>query len=350
VSLKRKRKKRQKLKERDMNFREEIKVSKKYKEEYLGGIERLIEKRQKDAKEKRKEYTKDIFKNPEKYREDLKKLLGWPLVDYEKSDSVNTEKELLFCEDGYSVYRMKVEILDGVYMTGLFYKRDNEKKPLVIVQHGGDGTPEVISGLYGNTYNYNEMLERVRKTGFHIFAPQLLLWHGDYGVEYDRKNIDAKLKRVGSSITAIEIFGIMRILDYFEKETFVTNFGMVGLSYGGFYTLFTAAIDTRIKSAISCAFFNTRDKALFDDWSWKDFGYKFDDAEIACLIYPRKICIEIADNDELFECKYGEKSFEKVKEMSKDVGCDWVDFIVFAGTHEFYTEDEPIKKLALDLE
>jgi len=40
----------------------------------------------------------------------------------------------------------------------------------------------------------------------------------------------------------------------------------------------------------------------------------------------------------------------QVKEMSKDVGCDWVDFIVFAGTHEFYTEDEPIKKLALDLE
>ena len=333
-----------------MNFREETEVSQKYKEEYLRGIENLIEKRQVEIAKKRQEYSSDIFKNPGKCRDDLRKILGWPLVDYEKSEKINTEKELLFKEDGYSVYRMKVEILDGLFMTGLFYMRDGENKPLVIVQHGGDGTPEVISGLYGDTYNYNEMLERVRKTGFHLFAPQLLLWHSDYGVEYNRKNIDARLRRLGSSITAVEIFGITRILDYFEKKDYVTNFGMVGLSYGGFYTLYTSALDTRIKSAISCAYFNTRDKALFDDWSWRDFGYKFDDAEIACLTYPRKLCIEIADNDALFDYKYGEESFEKLKEMSKDVGLDWVDFIVFPGEHEFCTYEEPIKRLALDLE
>ena len=332
-----------------VNFSENTEVSLKNKEEYLSGIDSLIEKRQLEIAGKRKEYSCDIFKNPEKYREDLKKFLGWPLVDYEKPESVNTEKELLFKEDRYSVYRMKVEILDGVYMSGLFYQADDKKCPLVIVQHGGDGTPEVISGLYGDTYNYNEMLERVRTTGFHIFAPQLLLWHSDYGVEFDRKNIDARLKRVGSSITAIEIFGIMRILDYFESQDYVTNFGMVGLSYGGFYTLYTTALDTRIKSAISCAYFNTRDKTLLDDWSFKDLAFKLDDAEIACLSYPRRMCIEIADNDELFDYRYGVESFEKVKEMSKDVGLGWVDFIVFKGAHEFHKDDEPIKILALDL-
>lgn len=41
--------------------------------------------------------------------------------------------------------------------------------------------------------------------------------------------------------------------------------GMVGLSYVGFYTLYIAALDTRIKAAVSCSFFNDRDRYPWSD-------------------------------------------------------------------------------------
>lgn len=333
-----------------MKYTEEINATAVYKKQYVDGINYVIEKRQKELEAKRNEYFKDIFENPEKYRNDFKKMLGWPLIDYKPDKLPDVTSQMLSIEDGYTIYRMQFEILDGLKMTGLFFKADGEdKKPLVIAQHGGQGTPERISDVYGNTANYNDMLHRVRKFGVHVFAPQLLLWADDYKVEYDRKSIDARLKRVGSSITAVEIFGITRILDYFEKEAYVSTFGMVGLSYGGFYTLYTTAVDTRIKSAISCSFFNKRDAYPWSDWTWFGSAKKFDDTEIACLTYPRSLCIQIGDNDELFDYKYGIESFEKLKEICKNVGTDWVEFIVFGGVHEFCKDDKPIEKLIENL-
>jgi hypothetical protein len=224
-----------------------------------------------------------------------------------------------------------------------------EPKPLVIVQHGGEGTPEHVSGIYGETFNYNDLLERVIKHNVHAFLPQFLLWADCYDVAYDRKAIDARLKRVGSSITAIEMYSIIRILDYFETQDYVTDFGMVGLSYGGFYTLCTSAVEKRIKSAISYAFFNKRDAVDWSDWTWFESAEKFDDAEIACLSYPRHLCIEVGDKDPLFNAEYGKESFEKIKNLCHEVGTDWIDFTVFEGVHETNKDDAPIKKLVEDL-
>ena len=334
-----------------MEYREEKQVSKEYKARFLSGIDYVIKSREKQAKCIRNKYAGNIFKTPGKYREDLKTMLGWPLVGCERSGAPKMEAEMLSQEDGYCIYRMQFEILEGLKMTGLFFKLDGEKKPLVIVQHGGQGTPELISGiLYDSTANYNNMLHRVIKQGVHAFCPQILSWgHDDKDIEYDRKAIDARLKRVGSSIAAIEIYGIIRILDYFENQKYVSSFGMVGLSYGGFFTLYTSAIDTRIKSAISCSFFNTRDNYGWPDWVWYNSAEKFDDAEIACLVYPRKLCIQIGNRDDVFDYQYGLESFERIKEMCADVGTDWIEMIVFDGTHEFCTDDEPIRKLVADI-
>ena len=333
-----------------MQYREEKERSKAYKHDYLDGLLQLIDQRQKDAEVIRDAYLRDIFAAPEKYRNDFKKMLGWPLVGHRDDIPPAVTMEKLSEEEGYTIFRMQITILEHLTMTGLFFRKNGtEKKPLVIVQHGGLGTPELISGLYGDTSNYNRMLERVIQYDVHAFAPQLLLWHEDYDVKFNRQEIDAKLKRVGSSITAIEVYGIMRSLDYFETLDDVSAFGMVGLSYGGFYTLFTAAADTRIKSAISCSFFNTRDQHPWSDWTWFGSAEKFDDAEIACLIYPRKLCIEIGTRDELFECSYGIKSYEKLKTICGHVGTDWLEFILFDGTHEFCHDDVPIERLVNDL-
>ena len=328
-----------------MQYREKTDGTKSYRQNYVDGIERIIEQRQRAAQAVRDEYAKRIFEEPSRCREDLKAMLGWPLVDHADDSIPKVITETLAEEETHSVYRMQFEVLDGLWMSGLFFKvRGDGKKPLVIVQHGGAGTPELISGVYGSTTNYNDMLERVITHDVHAFAPQLLLWHEKYGVPFDRRAIDARLKRVGSSITAVEIYGIIRILDYFEAQSYTSRFGMVGLSYGGFYSLFAAAVDTRLRAAVSCSFFNTRDRIGWSDWTWLNSSEKFDDAEIACLVYPRKLWIGMGNNDNLFDYQYTVSSFERLKKLCGSVGCDWVQLLIFDGTHEFFRDDEPIRQ------
>lgn len=334
-----------------MIYREDKKHTEQNKSAYRDGISAIIKQRQKDAKAVRAGYFKDIFENQEKYRGDLREMLGWPLVGYTDEREIAVSFEKLSEEEYFTLYRAEFEILEGVKLSGLFFKMNGEgKKPLVIVQHGKSGTPEIMSGILGSTWNYNDMLMRVAKHDAHVFAPQLLLWDAaQYGAPYERITMDAALKRTGSSIAAIELYEISGIIDYFEKQDYVSSFGMVGLSYGGFYTLYATALDTRIKSAISCSFFASRDACSWSDWVWQDSANRFDDAEVACLVYPRRLCLEMGTRDELFRSEYSEESFERIKAYCKDVGTDWCDLILFDGKHEFCLDDAPIERLINDL-
>lgn len=333
-----------------MNYKENFTDANKYRQKYLNELNLYIAKQENGSDKIREDYAKNILKNPEFYRDEFKKMLGRPLSDTEKRVVPQAEPKLLSKENNFFIYRVSIEILDGLSMTGLLFKIDNNKRPLVIAQHGGSGTPELISGILGGSANYNDMTERILKYGANVFAPQLLLWDANvYSINYDRINMDAKLKRVGSSLTAVEVYGITRILDYFENENYVGNFGMIGLSYGGFYTLFASAADTRIKSAISCSWFNKRAEYSWSDWTWFGASGKFNDAEIACLVYPRKLCIEIGNSDELFDSKFAKEETKRLVSMCSKVGTDWLNIIYFDGTHEFHKDDAPIIKLINEL-
>ena len=138
-----------------MIFREEKEASKTYKQNYLDGIKALLSVRQKAAEQVRAEYIKDVFKNAEKYRNDFKKMLGFPLVDFVYDGAPNLRSTKLADEENYEIFRMEIEILDGLFMSGLFFKmKGEEKKPLVLVSHGGLGTPELISGIYGSLRSF----------------------------------------------------------------------------------------------------------------------------------------------------------------------------------------------------
>ena len=330
-----------------MIYREAYQDTKDHKQKYFSDIESFIERKMKKTEMHRKECVKDIFDDPEKHRQKFRKLLGYPLCAEMDHKSIDVKSTKLSEEEKYTIYRIQYEMIDGITMTGLFFRvKGYEKRPLVIVQHGGLGTPEAISGMYGSTSNYNDMLQRVLEHDVHVFAPQLLLWADKkYDVPFDRYEIDNKLKSVGSSIAALELYGIMRGLDYFETLPEVGKFGMVGLSYGGFYTQCMAALDTRILSAISCSYFNRREACFHSDWTWFDSLNQFGDAELACLVYPRKLCIELGTKDALFGYESGKIAYEKLNALCADVGTEWLSFVPFEGTHEFCKDDLPIEQL-----
>ena len=76
---------------------------------------------------------------------------------------------------------------------------------------------------------------------------------------------------------------------------------MMGLSYGGYFSLHTAAADTRIKSIYAAAFFNDRTKIGFGDWKYNNAANTFLDAEVAALCAPRRLQIDVGKNDQVFD-------------------------------------------------
>lgn len=329
-----------------MKFKEEKHISEPYKRRYLEEVEALAVRLEEEAVKARENVWKDIMVDKEKYRRQFAELLGWPLMQERDRKPCEVVSQRLFQEQDYIVDRMQFTVSEGVVMTGLLFRHDEStKRPFVLVQHGGSGTPELIAGAYGSTSNYNNMLERVFRSGANVFAPQLLLWSKEqYKPDYDREGLDARLKNVGSSITALEIYFLMRILDYFENQLWVGNMGMVGLSYGGFYTQLLAALDIRIKAAISCSYFCDAAHWVRTDWSFRDIAKSFGEAEIACLVHPRKLFLEMGNEDNLFDYQKSIAEYERLRRICGNDTEDWLEFTVFNGNHEFYKEDKHIEK------
>jgi len=330
-----------------MQYKEMTDASEPYKENYLRGMERLIDRMEREAMDRRRPFGTDLLAHKEKYRQKLAELLGWPLTKVGETQPPDTKTDRIAWEDGCTVDRVQFTVLDDLVMTGLLCRHtDDAVRPLVIAQHGGEGTPELISGLYTTTGNYNNMVERLFDAGANVFAPQLLLWsQKQYHPDYDRDMLDARLKNVGSSVTALEVYGIMRILDHFEKQAWVGNMGMVGLSYGGYYTQLTAALDTRIKAAISCAYFCDAMHWVKPDWSFKNSALHFGEAEIACLVHPRKLYIEMGNRDNHFDFRKSIGEYERILEIFDGKANDWLEFVVFDGEHEFYQQEDHIQKM-----
>ncbi len=333
-----------------LKYQEEVTAATPLRKAYLDSIGRLIDERQTQFMCKREERCADIVRNRDAAKQQFIEMLGWPLTQA-RSPVKSVKEEQLASDDGIQIVRMTFEIFDDFYYYGVLFRHGEEQLPLVISQHGAEGSPERCSGLLtGGSSNYNDMTQRIVSQHVNVFAPQMLLWNQEqYGIDYNRQDIDARLRRLGGSITALELYCLQCCMDYLEQQTYIQKgkMGMCGLSYGGFYTLFTAAIDERIKSAISCSFFNERAKHLKNDWAWKDAAISFGDSETVLLCYPRKLYLEVGMSDDLVKFEFVEREYARLQKEIRVCGLDdaWVEFLPFQGTHEFSWDDRPIEEM-----
>ncbi len=335
-------------------------VGNRYREKQKREFDELIMSRRQAAEEKRLSFFRldttsvpAFEKDASQMREQVRGMLGWPLdMDGESQSRSNSESSpaatvSYIAEDKLgSIYRVEVEAGFGLTTYGVLFIPNKEgPHPLVISQHGGWGTPELCSGFYGDN-NYNDMTRRVLKRGIAVFAPQLLLWNPDaYGPEYHRHQYDKQLKHVGSSMAAVEIYKIQRAIDYLISRPDIdhSKVGMIGLSYGGFYTMFTAALDTRIKAAYSSCFINNRFVADWPDFTWFNAGNRFLDAEICALIAPRYLHLEVGKRDETFLYEHAQPEIDKVASLYKQLNlCERFSAKAFEGGHELDSSEDGI--------
>lgn len=155
-------------------------------------------------------------------------------------------------------------------------------------------------------------------------------------MNFDRGKINTYLCQNGSSIVALEIYNIRKSLDYLENLDFIdeTKIGMIGLSYGGFYTLYTAAVEKRIKAAYSCAAFNDRNKQGCLDWHFYNSNKLLQDAEAAALCAPRALFVDVGKQDEVFDWRPSVREAARAKALYEACGGNGVfRFNLWDGGH-----------------
>jgi len=320
------------------------------RDEYTDSIGKLLDRLKIRAEQNRREaFTKAGSK--EKLRSKYIAMLGYPLTSYVSDPRFAVKTEAPTEHENMIVTRYQLEVIPGFWFYGILYEHKeggrSKGNALVIAQHGGLGTPEVVGSLVQDSANYNHIVKRIIDKNIKVFAPQLLLWDQSFygGREYDRNAADTKLKQFGGSITGLEVYCIMRCIDYFADLDWIdeNRIGMIGLSYGGMYTVYTAAADTRIKVALSSCWFNDRLKYNWFDWVYFDQANMFMDAEVASLILPRKLYIEIASSDELFDYNNAEADIRRLSEYAENENClDSLKIKIFDGVHEFDKSDDGI--------
>lgn len=342
-------------------YTEDFADSRGHREKQFKQMSRFIAGLRKKSAAKRSSFFQVNETHPSAYsrsivplRRKFMKMLGWPLSPFPPVGGPVKVRRCLVHQDNQSrIERWTLRALEGMDCYGLLGIPANRARshPLVILQHGGGGSPENIMGILPY-WNYTNMGRRLMEAGFAVFCPQLYLWGDNLGPSIERQKVDSQLKQLGSSITALEIFKIQRTLDALTHDPRLdpARVGMMGLSYGGFYTLFTAAVDTRIKAAASSCFLNDRYVVDWPDWIWHDSGNTFLDSEVARLICPRPLYIEIGKRDELFNCRHAEKPARQIAQTYKRLKIpDRFHYKVFDGGHEFSRESSGINFLIKNL-
>ena len=303
-------------------YTEEIEKAGPYRQNYLKSVYRLAYAESKEAEEKRRDYItpQKLKENRSKYVSDFKKIIGKPLFD--RSKKCDVQKIFVGLDEQGYIYRLVFEFEKYIKFCGLLFVPFDvkEKVPLITVIHGGDGTPELMSDMYGENY-YSHITRRILDRKAIVFAPQLLIWDGKkFGDKFERFWINARFEMLGSSLTAFECECMMGALDYLSKSELVDNerMGITGLSYGGYYSLVMAVLDERLKSVYSSCVFNDRVKYSRPDFVYRDMAKKFVDAEMTALIAPRALYIEAGKNDGIFKVDGALAEYERLKEYYSD--------------------------------
>lgn len=227
--------------------------------------------------------------------------------------------------------------MSGLESYGLYLvpKSPVGRKPLVVAKHGGGGSPELA--LFEGGGNYHDMVRGPLREGYVVYAPLTVMYpykdrdHGTPVPEEVRAQLDKAFRARGTSLMAVEVTLIQRSLDVVSKfaDVDASRIGMIGLSYGGFYTLYEAALDPRIRAAVASCSFREQEKT-----PEPQEGRPVDvaPAEFVKLIAPRALQVQSGINDKGFPIE----SVRRAAAMVKDT--PGFEFREFDGAHEFRGE------------
>ena len=149
---------------------------------------------------------------------------------------------------------------------------------------------------------------------------------------------------LGETMIGWRVYDVMRAVDWIEtrRELDSKRVGCIGISGGGTCTLFSAALETRIRAALVSGYLNTFRASIMslshciDNYvpgilNWAEMY------DVAGLIAPRPLFSEGGDRDPIFPVAATRESFARVKKIYEVFGApDAAEQEIFSGVHEFH--------------
>jgi len=262
---------------------------------------------------------------------------------------------------GYRREKIVFDSRPGVSVLAYLLLPDRAAKPaatMICVPGHGRGVDDVV-GIddKGN--------DRTDKSGYqHDFAIQvaeagmaaLAIEPMGFGCRRDAANARQGLGRkacepvaggalmVGQTMIGWRVWDIMRAVDYIatRSELDAARVGCMGISGGGTATLFSTALEPRLRVALVSGYLNTfRDSVgslahCVDNYvpgilNWAEMY------DVAGLIAPRPLFVESGERDDIFPVKASIESFNNVREIYRTFdAADRIEQEVFPDEHSFW--------------
>jgi len=253
-------------------------------------------------------------------------------------------------EDGIATYRrLEIPVLPGVHAIGYYMRPRNagarDKLPLVIAAAGRGGIPEPTADgkLPIVQHDSKDFAWEALRRGYAVWLPTFA--HFAFGSNDYRDRLAVNAWESGTSLPAIEIAKVVKALDVLTQRDDIDpqRVAMIGHSYGGFYTLYTSALEPRIRVAAVSAYLNDRAKVLdasapggFLDWRYPDSLTLWRDPAVVALVAPRPLLFIAGNQDQLFPIEGARRTAPEAARVYKQLGIgERFEFSEFVARHDF---------------
>jgi dienelactone hydrolase len=264
------------------------------------------------------------------------------------TESMNPRTRLVYDEPKWKGYEVTLDLYPDVFAYGILLVpkdlKPNEKRPVVVCQHGLEGRPQDVVNPKLKTRAYNSFGAQLADRGYIVYAPQNpYIGHDQFRV-LQRKANPLKLSLFSFIVRQHE-----RTLDWLAGLPFVDpdRLAFYGLSYGGKTAMRVPSLLPRYCLSICSGDFN--------EWVWKnasidfrasymfsgeyemyefDLGNTFGYAEMAALIAPRPFMVERGHDDGVGIDEWVAYEYAKVRRLYSKLGLpERTEIEFFPGGH-----------------
>ena len=219
----------------------------------------------------------------------------------------------------------------------------------VLACHGhGPGKAQIV-GLEHTDMPNADYARQLARRGYVVLAPDLrcfgerLDWNPEDHYACDTNLVHAAM--AGWNPLAQNVWDLRRSLDVLAEHPLVdpARLGMVGISYGGTVTLFTAALDGRVAAAVVSGYFSSWAESHKMPWNMCGsqilFGMlgRLEHEDLGALVAPRPLLVETGRDDDLFPVAAATESVRRTRLVYEALGAsDRLEHDVFEGGHQWH--------------
>jgi dienelactone hydrolase len=219
----------------------------------------------------------------------------------------------------------------------------------ILACHGhGPGKEQVVGLAHTDMPNADYALALARR-GYVVLAPDLRCfgerqdWNPEDHYACDTNLVHAAM--AGWNPLTQNVWDLRRSLDVLAEHPLVDSgrMGMVGISYGGTVTLFTAALDQRVAAAVVSGYFSSWAESHKMPWNMCGsqvlFGMlgRLEREDRGALVAPRPLMVETGTEDLLFPVAAATGSVRRTRLVYAAQGVsDRLVHDVFEGGHQWH--------------